>query len=146
MMTLLDKCHEIEKARLIVRDMTPDDRNTAATMLGQVAKTGFFPADFFPCTGVVVEQNGTMICIIPVYLESSSKAAVLGHFIANPDVNRKIVAEAARIAIEAAVAFAKKHERTYIISIFGRNSINRIADKCGFDTAEIIEEKIYTGR
>jgi hypothetical protein len=145
-MTLLDKCHEIESSRLIVRDMEPDDRNTAATMLGEVAKTGFFPAEFFPDTGVVVEQNGTIICIIPLYLESSSKAAVLGHFIANPAVDRKIVAEAARIAIEAAVALAQKHERKYIISIFGRNSINRIADKCGFDTSEIIEEKIYTGR
>lgn len=143
-MTLLDKCSEIESSRLIVRDMEPDDRYAAAAMLGKAAKTGFFPADFFPDTGIVVEQNNTIICMIPVYLESSSKVAVLGHFIANCDVDRKIVAEAARIAIEAAVALAKKHERKYIISIFGRNSINRIADKCGFTTAEIIEEKIYT--
>ena len=141
-MTIVDKCFENEHV-LIVRDMEIHDRTTAAAMLARAVKANAFPEDFLPETGVVVEHCGRVICIIPVYMEATSNVAVLGHFIADVSANRKLVAKAAKLAIEAAAAWAKKQGRKYVISIFGRNSINRIADKLGFITTEIIEEKIY---
>lgn len=144
-MTLIDKIFELEEnhgPRLAAREMTAFDRNRAADTLGTVAG-GTFPVDFLPVTGIVVEQDGKPVCYLPVYLEQSSKAAVLGHFVGVPGTDKFLLHRAAGTAIDAAVKFAEKCGRPYIVSIFGHPAINRIADRRGFRTTEFIEEKLF---
>lgn len=100
-----------------------------------------FPADFFPKTGVAAYVNGIPGCIIPVYLESTSSVAVLGHCAVNEGLEKKVILSAVEKCIRGCVEFSRKNGKKYAVTIFGRNSINRIADKCGFFTADTIEEK-----
>ena len=128
-----------------IEHMTARDRKIAADILSShyAGAAGLFPADFLPETGIKVVANGSTVCIIPVYLEQSSATAVLGHFIAAPDADKKMLRNAAVSAIDAAKDFARKHGKKYLLSVFGRRSINRIADACGFVDADKIEEKIF---
>ena len=144
-MTLIDKIFELEEnpePRLASREMTAFDRNRAADTLGAVVGK-LFPADVFPETGIVVEQDGIPVCYLPVYLEQSSKVAVLGHFVGVPGIDKFLLHRAAEMALSSAVKFAQKSGRPYIISIFAHPAVNRIADRNGFRTAEVIEEKLY---
>ena len=144
MSSILDVCHDMEKEKMTVQLATPADRQTAADMLSShhTGVPGKFPADFLPETGIVVRDHSGMVCVIPVYLEQSSSVAVLGHFIADSKVPRKKLREAAFLAIEGAKRFAKSAGKKHLISLFGRNSINRIADGCGFQNADSVQEKI----
>ena len=147
MSSLIDSCREMED-KIQVRITNASDRQFAADMLSvhYTGQKGMFPADFLPETGIAATLRGETLCIIPVYLEQSSTVAVLGHFIANDHANRKQLRLAAIAAIEAAKRFAKVAGKKYIVSIFGRRSINRIADNLGFNDADHIEEKIcYIG-
>ena len=147
MSSLLDSCRDFDN-EIQVRLIDATDRQFAADMLSchYVGQPGMFPADFLPETGIAATLHGETLCIIPVYLEQSSTVAVLGHFIADDQVNRKQLRAAAIAAIEAAKRFAKAAGKKYIVSIFGRRSINRIADGLGFKNADHIEEKIcYIG-
>lgn len=137
-MTLIDKIHE---SQLSARDMNANDRAAAAEMLSNFAG-GIFPADFLPATGVVAEHFGKAVCYLPIYLESSSSVAVLGHFISVPGGNKFLLDEAAELAINSAKLFAKRHGKRFVLSVFGCRSVNRIADRLGFVTTENIEEKI----
>ena len=137
-MNILDKIAETE---LHACQMTKYDRQAAAELFSKILP-GPFPADFLPETGIVVRQNGIALCYIPVYLEQTSSVAVLGHFIADPHADRKLLARAVRLAINQARNFAREHHKKYLVSIFGRNSINRIADKMGFISGDVAEEKI----
>lgn len=163
MSSLLEACAELEKKQYRPRPakdnpstnskakklsftdkiITPADRQYAADMLSihYTGRQGTFPVDFLPETGVSVESGGRIICIIPIYLEQSSTVAVLGHFIAG-NATPKQIHQAAHIAIQAAERFAKAAGKKYLISLFGRRSINRIADTLGFITADKVEEKI----
>jgi hypothetical protein len=102
-----------------------------------------FPRTFFPETGIITSMGEQPACVIPVYLENTANVAVLGHCMFNNSMPKRLLAAAARQCIDSAKNFAVKHQKKYVISIFGRNSINRIADKCGFLSADIVEEKIY---
>ena len=138
-MTLLDKIHDDP---LCVRDMADSDRAKAAEILGDLAG-GTFPADFLPVTGVAVEHFGKAVCYLPIYLESTSSVAVLGHFISVPGADKFLLDKAAELAINSAKIFAKKHGKRFALSVFGCRSVNRIADRLGFVTTENIEEKIF---
>lgn len=143
-MTLVDKIFELEKNKMHPELITPADRQYAADMLSihYTGVAGKFPADFLPDTGIKVRENDQIICIIPIYLEQSSTVAVLGHFIANDQADRKQLRQAAVIAIEAAKRFAKAAGKKHLITLFGRRSINAIADECGFQNADPVQEKI----
>ena len=147
MSSLIDSCRDLEN-EIQVRITNASDRQHAADMLSlhYTGQPGMFPADFLPETGIAATLHGKTLCIIPVYLEQSSTVAVLGHFIADDQVNRKRLRLAAIKAIEAAKRFAKAAGKKHLVSIFGRRSINRIADGLGFKNADRIEEKIcYIG-
>lgn len=102
-----------------------------------------FPGDFLPETGIVAEISGEAAVMIPVYFEGSSSVAVLGHCIFCPGVRGKLVVKAVKAAIEFSKLYVSEKGKKYVVSIFGRNSINRIADRCGFVDADKIEEKFY---
>lgn len=138
-MTVLDKCAETQ---LRICSMTAFDRLQAAKMLSQLLPAEF-PADFLPATGVMAEFDNKPICFLPIYLEQSSKVAVLGQFIADKNADRRLLAKAVRFLIAQAKVFAKEHKKKYLVSIFGCNSINRIADKMGFIPGDVAEEKIF---
>lgn len=125
--------------------MNDRDRKIAADLLSRhyTGCAGFFPADFLPVTGIKVVEKDKNICFLPVYLEQSSATAVLGHFIADAAANRRKLRQAAILAIQAGKELAEKSGKKYLISVFGRRSINRIADGCGFADADKIEEKIF---
>lgn len=128
--------------------LTPSDRQMAADMLSThyTGSAGKFPVDFLPETGVAVVDDGKTVCVIPVYLESTSSVAVLGHFIAAGGVSPKKLHRAAALAIEAAKRFARAAGKKYVVAIFGRRSINKIADTMGFTTTDHFEEKFcYIG-
>ncbi|MBQ9088661.1 MAG: hypothetical protein IJY46_07765 [Lentisphaeria bacterium] len=150
MSSLLDVCSTMVEESicpgLLCREMTAADRERAAQLLADHYKCEKFPLDFLPITGVVVEYSGMIVCVIPVYLESSSKVAVLGHFIANDHIDRRLLRNAAALAIRETKSFARRAGKVYVMSVFGRHSINRIADRLGFVTADQIEEKFcYIG-
>lgn len=102
-----------------------------------------FPADFFPKTGVVALISEEEACIIPIYLEGTSTVAVLGHCIINEDLPKRKVWLAVKECIEYSKDFCRMAGKKYVVSIFGRNSINRIADRCGFAAGDKVEEKFY---
>ena len=150
MSSLLDVCSTMVEESiypgLLCREMTAADRERAAQLLTDHYNCGTFPADFLPITGVVVEHSGSVVCIIPVYMEESSKVAVLGHFIASDNCDRHLVLTAAKSAIQEAKLLARRAGKNYVVSIFGRRSINKVADRLGFVTADQIEEKFcYIG-
>lgn len=130
---------------IVCREMQSEDISTLIKWIAEYYG-GSFPADFFPKTGCVASIDNVDACIIPVYLEQTSSVAVLGHCIVNADLPKRQIAKAVKACIDECTQIAKRHNRKYAVAIFGRNSINRIADRCGFMTTDSIEEKyIYIG-
>lgn len=124
------------------REMTPEDRKTALDWIAEYYGKSF-PEDFLPESGLVCMMDDQEACMIPIYLEQSSSVMVLGHCILNQSMHRRVLAAAVRFCILESKRYAAMHHKKYIISLFGRNSINRIADDYGFVTADVAEEKFY---
>lgn len=144
MSSLIDQFEfPVRRSRYVCREMTEEDVNTALGWLSAHLKKQGFPRDFLPETGVCVSVDGKLACLIPVYFEHSSKVAVLGHCLVNGETNKKQACFAIKKCMEYAVEYASARGKKYIVSIFGRNSINKIADNCGFITADTIEEKFF---
>lgn len=121
--------------------LAADWASAAGWMMNHYSKP--FPQDFLPETGIIALVNGIRACVIPVYLENSSTVAVLGHCMINEKLVKRQIVQAVEACMRAAVSFAATQKKKYVIALFGRNSINRLADKCGFVTADRIEEKFY---
>ena len=121
------------------REMTPEDRKTALEWLSRIGGNPF-PEDFIPDTGVV-GSIGSLACVIPVYFEYSSKVAVLGFCMIDPDLIPKLKHKAAETTMQYAIEYIKSKNRRHIISIFGNRSINRMAERIGMIHTENIEEK-----
>ena len=123
--------------------MLPEDKTLAIRWLAEHYRSDAFPEDFLPYTGVAVLCGDTVAAVIPVYLEQSSSVAVLGHCMINEKIKKRIIVQCLQQLIEFAKIYAKNNGKKYIVGIFGRRSINRIADKCSFVNADTIEEKYY---
>lgn len=133
---------QVNLSPIVCREMTQEDWKTALQWMSDHYQMPF-PADFFPQTGVIAAVDGIDAVVIPVYLEQSSAVAVLGHCVFNTKLCRKTLRIAAQSCIGACIEFAEAKGKKYAVSIFGRRSVNRIADRCGFITADTIEEKFF---
>lgn len=144
-MTILDQCAELERAEhdLAACDAGPADLLLAARWLEDFYGQGKFPADFFPKTGVAVRRGGETLAVVPVYLEASSRVAVAGHFTAAPGLPPRLLRKAAQTAVRGCQEFARKRGRPYLVAIWGRRSISRIAEQCGFRNADTVQEQLF---
>lgn len=133
----------VRRSRYVCREMSEEDVNIALLWFKSYYDGKDFPKDFLPETGVCVSVDGTLVCVIPIYFEHSSNVAILGHCMINHEFNKKQTCFAIKKCIEYAVEYASGRGKKYLVSIFGRNSINKIADNCGFITADTIEEKFF---
>ena len=124
------------------REMRGVDKKTALEWF-ELHYGGKFPEDFLPETGVVCEVDGVPAVMFFVYFEESSSVAVLGHCVFHPEKRGRDVVKALEFGLEFVKGYARGKGKKYVVSIFGRNSINRIADRCGFVDADKIEEKFY---
>lgn len=127
---------------LTSRNMTPGDRIMAAGFLGR-HYGGVFPVDFLPVNGVVVLNDEVPAVIIPIYMEASGTVAVPGHAIFNNDISPKILHQALGIALSKVIDFCRAEGRKYIISLYGRKSVNRAAGKLGFTDVDVAQEMFY---
>lgn len=132
----------VKTEEVVCREVTEEDIDTALEWM-QHHYGKAFPRDFLPKTGIIAVLNGIKVCVIPIYLESSSSVAVLGHCIINEKIPGRKVCMAIKECVKTCVSFARKKQRKFVISVFGRRSINKIVDQCGFLTADTIEEKFY---
>lgn len=131
---------------MIMREMTQADRAQALGWMGERYEKPF-PLDFFPQTGVAVEDGaGRLLAVIPVYFEESSAVAVAGHCMANPANVPRESRAAVETAMRGTVRYAMERGRKYLVTIYGNRGVNRIADKMGFVRADVVEEKFITLR
>ena len=115
----------------------------AASWLENYYGVGSFPEDFFPTTGICVCDNeGNPFFIMPVYLEQSSSVAVAGHCVFNPGNTPKVNHKATELAIDNLVRFAQEHKKKFIITMWGRKSISRMAEKKGYLNTDIVQQQI----
>lgn len=127
------------------REMTPSDKVFALGLMKNHYGSEF-PGDFFPDTGAVCLIDDVIACVILIYFEESSATSVLGHCVINKDFPKRQLCSAVTECIRFGIDICRKNGRKYVVGIFGRNSINRLADKIGFSTADKIEEKyLYIG-
>lgn len=118
--------------------------NTAISFIDNHYQKGF-PVDFFPQTGIMVMQDQIPVLIMPVYLEQSSSVLVAGHCLFNDNINNKIKNKALHEVCAEFPAIAKFFRKKYILTIWGRQSICRIANKYGFKNTDKVQEQIYIG-
>ena len=172
-MNILDRCEELDRAdrELVAGDAGPDDLRTAARWIEEYYGSKFnvqrstfnggnaepmpraedrpdqgdvrWPDGFFPTTGVAVRRGGSPIVVIPVYLEATSRVAVAGHFTAAPGLPPRLLRLAALAAVRGCQDFARRNGRPFLIAIWGRRSISRIAARCGFRNADTVQEQIF---
>ena len=118
-----------------------DEYSEAAGNLLSQHYSGKFPVDFFPQTGIAICEAEIPVLIMPVYLEQSSSVAVAGHCCYNEKFSSRKKHYATELAVAQLENFAKKYNKKYIISIWGRKSISNIAVKFGFSNTDVIQQQ-----
>ena len=130
-----------------IREMTEHDRGRLAEWLSLIARSrgvnGPFPAAMLPWTGLAaIDETGATLAVAALYLERSSSIAVFGFCAADPArSSSRQSGEAVRMLIDAMPAYAKENGGEFLMSVFGRRSLNRILDKAGFFPGETCETK-----
>ena len=122
---------------------TADAGRSATQAMRRSTSALKWPDGFFPKTGVAVRRGGETLVVIPVYLEATSRVAVAGHFTAAPGLPPRLLREAAQTAVRGCQVFARRHGRPFLIAIWGRRSISRIAAQCGFRNADTVQEQLF---
>jgi len=131
-----------------IREMNEDDRGKLAGWLSVIAgkrgAEGSFPAAVLPWTGLAaVDEAGKTLAVAALYLERSSTVAVFGFCAADPEKRHsRHSGEAVKRLIAAMPAYAKANGAEFLLSVFGRRSLNRMLDKAGFLAGENCETKI----
>lgn len=128
------------------REMTIDDLRCA---IGWMRRRygGEMPEEFFPKTGVAACRNdGKLLVVIPVYFEETSSTAVAGHCMACPENSPRESRLAVESAMREVVRYAAARGRRFLVAIYGKRSVNRIADRIGFRNGDIVEEKFLSLR
>ena len=102
-----------------------------------------FPDAILPKTGMAVRDgDNTTIAVAALYLEKSSKIAVCGWCCADPCGPARRNAEAVKLLFAAMPAYARQQGAEYLMSVFGRRSLNKVLDNMGFINGEVAETKI----
>lgn len=124
-----------------VREMTQEDLLQATGWL-EARTGGAMPVEFFPQTGIAAHSaDGRLLAVIPVYFEQTGTVAVAGHCMANPANTPRESRAAVEAAIRGSARYAAERGRKYLVTIYGKRSVNRIADRLGFIRADTVEEK-----
>lgn len=128
-------------------EMNEDDRmQLAAWMNERIRKSGVnapFPGAILPRTGLAVrDDDGATVAVAALYLERSSKIAVLGWCVADPQGPARKNADAVKLLLAAMPVYARRCGAEYLMSVFGQRSLNRTLDKMGFVNGEGAETKI----
>lgn len=101
-----------------------------------------FPSAMLPKTGLAArDEKGNTLAVATLYLEKSSTIAVCGFCVANPLNGVRQSADAVKLLLAAMPVYAKRCGAEYLMSVFGRKSLNRILDKSGFVPGETAETK-----
>ena len=130
-----------------IREMNEDDREKLAGWLSLIARdhgvNAPFPAAVLPWTGLAaVDETGKTLAVAALYLERSSTVAVFGFCVADPEVGMsRQTGEAVKRLIAAMPAYAKANGAEFLMSVFGRRSLNRLLDRSGFVPGETAETK-----
>ena len=85
-----------------------------------------------PKTGLTVYDGEMIRLILIIYLERSSKMAVLGWCISNPENRPRQSLNAVRLALSEAEQYVREKDVRHLISIFGSRSLNRELERVGF--------------
>ncbi len=101
-----------------------------------------FPSAMLPRTGLAArDENGSTLAVATLYLEKSSAVAVCGFCVADPLNRGAISAAAVKLLIAALPVYAKRRGAEFLMSVFGRKSLNKLLDNAGFVTGETAETK-----
>ena len=101
-----------------------------------------FPAAMLPRTGLAArDENGNTLAVATLYLEKSSSIAVCGFCVANPLAGFRITARAVKLLLAAMPIYARRCGAEYLMSVFGKKSLNRILDQAGFTPGETCQTK-----
>lgn len=112
-------------------EMTEEDRAQAVKWMSERFK-GAFPLDWLPPTGISVYDNGVLRAVAIVYFGLGSSAAVLGWSVTNPGNTARQSYQSVKLALGAAVVYARRMGAGHLLATFGTRSINRILDGMGF--------------
>lgn len=143
MSCILDRCAELEQ-ELYVQEIGNYEAFAAYSWLNKrlqnmAGSEVEFPRGLLPQTGLACYCSKKLLAAAFLYLERSTSIAVCGWCIANPGNSPRESAEAVELLLRSMPEYARKHGATYLLTTFGRRSINRIARKVGFLPGEIAE-------
>ena len=124
-----------------VRELTPEDAITAVAWMTQRYKNPF-PKDFFPSCGAAVFDDIRLLAVIPMYFDQTSPVAVAGHCMTSPDNSPRESYKAILLAMNFCQHLARRKNKKYLVTLYGKRSINRIADQLGFLDADCVQEKL----
>ena len=103
----------------------------------------FFPGAILPATGMAVrDEQGATVAVAALYLERSSSIAVCGWCCADPCRCARDNAAAVKLLLASLPIYAKRQGAEYLMSVFGKRSLNRVLDSMGFVNGEAAETKI----
>ena len=118
----------------------------AAWLNERIRKQGvkeFFPGAILPKTGMAVrDDEGATVAVAALYLERSSKIAVCGWCCADPCRPARENSDAVKLLLAAMPVYARQQGAEYLMSVFGKRSLNKILDRMGFINGEAAETKI----
>lgn len=128
-------------------EMTEEDREKLNYWMDEIARGSgvegaFFPSALLPKTGLAVRNGeGRTLAVGTLYLEKSSTISVFGFCCADPENTKRESAEAVKLLISAMPVYAKRCGAEYLLSMFGRRSLNRLLDRSGYIFGEKSETK-----
>lgn len=128
-------------------EMTEEDRERLNYWMDEIARKngtdGTFPGALLPKTGLAVRgDDGRVYAVGTLYLEKSSAISVFGFMCADPENTKRESADAVKLLITAMPIYAKRCGAEYLLSMFGRRSLNRLLDRAGYLFGEKSETKI----
>lgn len=131
---------------IFTEEMTEEDRRELVGWMTQIARKhgadGVFPEAMLPRTGLTAkDESGKTLAVATLYLEKSSTIAVCGFCVANPKNRFRESADAAKLLLSVMPLYARRCGAEYLMSVFGRKSLNRILDRSGFLPGETAETK-----
>lgn len=131
---------------ILIDEMDGFDRLQLEAWMEQIARKhgvdGPFPSAMLPKTGLAArDENGNTLVVATLYLEKSSAIAVCGFCVANPLNGFRQSADAVKLLLADMPIYAKRCGAEYLMSVFGRKSLNKILDQLGFVPGETAETK-----
>ena len=131
---------------ILIDEMNETDRTVMLKWMDDIARKhgvdSGFPGAMLPVTGLAARDgNGRTLAVATLYLEKSSTIAVCGFCVADPANRFRQSAAAVKLLLSTMPIYAKRCGAEYLMSVFGRRSLNRILDRSGFIPGETAETK-----